>query len=103
MKTISEKALLDLNFTPVVDTTSTTIGAYVTPEAGGASTLLGTVVGGVENTEYTITCDFDGLTVDTVYHLEVIADVTGTNPVVLLPDDNSGRPIRIKIANMQAY
>lgn len=103
MKIINENALLDLSFTPVVNTTGLTIGAYVTPEGGGSTSALGTVAGDVADTELTITCDFGGLAADTIYHLEVIGNLSDPNPLVLLPDENSGRPIRIKIVNLRAY
>ena len=102
MKTINEKALLNLNFTPKVDTTDLTIGAYVTPAAGGSAILLGTVAGGAANVEYTIECNFTSPQVGSIYHLEVIAGVGGSNPIMLLPDDSSGRPIRVRIGNIEA-
>lgn len=102
MKTINEKALLNLNFTPKVSTAGLTIGAYLTPAAGGAATLLGTVSGGSADVEFTIECDFTGLQVGSIYHLEVIAGVVEANPIMLLPDDNSGRPIRVRIGDIEA-
>lgn len=104
MTIVNENELRNFNFTAVEDTTGLTIGAYITPESGGSTITVGTTSGGAADIERTIACDFatSGVTPGTVYVFEVIADVSGTNPKTILPDDNSGRPIRILVDDRSA-
>lgn len=104
MQQLNENEAGSFSVTPTVDTTqgANTIGIYLTPEGGGTTTTIGTAAGAAADTEITIAYDVSSLSAG-IYEWEVIADAGGTNPIVVLPDDTTGRPLLARINEVRKY
>ena len=77
-----------------VDGLTVTIKA-VHPTTGTAYTL-GTGTGAAAGTNFSVTCDFSGLPATGVrYELWGAADIAGSNPVVVVPNDNTSQKVYI--------
>lgn len=98
MQPLNENEAGSFSVTPTVATTqgANTVGLYFTPQGGGTTTTVGTATGAAADTEITINYDLSGLDPG-IYEWEVIADAAGSNPIVVLPDDNTGRPLLARI------
>ena len=86
-KRVAEKTSQAITITPSVSTNSKTVTAYAVSE-GGTATSIGSASGALADVAIAITLDWatSGITADEEYKLELVADVSGSNPVTVLPN-----------------
>lgn len=96
---VSEKASIAVTFTSTSHSTAgLTVKAYLVTLAGIA-TEVGSTSGAAAGTSIAINFDFatSGISAGNTYKAEVIADPSGTNPIVMWPNADTADRIYFKV------
>lgn len=102
---IPEKALVPLTFsnTEGQTTADLTVTIKAVDPDTGTITTLGTGTGAAPGTAFSVTCDFKDLTPGKRYRLEGAADISGTNPVVVIPNARTAEAVYAEVYSLAIY
>lgn len=103
MTQVQEDATHALTITNTTGVSTSGMTVYVYLISGDSTPVsVGNAAGAAAGVDISIACDF-GLVTPGVYEMEVVADPSAANPVVLIPSTATEDPVYVQVMPRRSY